>query len=180
MTVLFQLFWSFCKIGFTSFGGLSLVPLINSEMLAHGWMTSTQVSDILAIAEMTPGPNGLNCAIFAGLRVSGIAGALCATLGMLSPTLTLCAAAAFAFARFRDSAFMKRFMTGVRPVCLGLIVGVMFLLVPDNYCAAGSPQPIAAAIGLLDTYLLCRRKAGILPVIVLSALLGLVLCRLTV
>lgn len=33
--ILLELFWSFCKIGFTSFGGLSMVPLINSEMLSH-------------------------------------------------------------------------------------------------------------------------------------------------
>ena len=64
--ILLELFWSFCKIGFTSFGGLSMVPLINSEMLSHGWMTLSEVSDIVAIAEMTPGPLGLNCATFAG------------------------------------------------------------------------------------------------------------------
>ena len=63
--ILLELFWSFCKIGFTSFGGLSMVPLINSEMLSHGWMTLSEVSDIVAIAEVTPGPLG-NCATFAG------------------------------------------------------------------------------------------------------------------
>ena len=47
--ILLELFWSFCKIGFTSFGGLSMVPLINSEMLSHGWMTLSEVSDIVAI-----------------------------------------------------------------------------------------------------------------------------------
>ena len=74
--ILLELFWSFCKIGFTSFGGLSMVPLINSEMLSHGWMTLSEVSDIVAIAEMTPGPLGLNCATFAGTRVAGLAGAV--------------------------------------------------------------------------------------------------------
>ena len=49
--ILLELFWSFCKIGFTSFGGLSMVPLINSEMLSHGWMTLSEVSDIVAIRE---------------------------------------------------------------------------------------------------------------------------------
>ena len=66
MITVLQLFWSFCKIGFTSFGGMSMVPLINDEMVGHGWMTVTEVSDIVAIAEMTPGPIGLNCATFAG------------------------------------------------------------------------------------------------------------------
>lgn len=71
MMILLELFWSFCKIGFTSFGGLSMVPLINSEMISHSWMTASEVSDIVAIAEMTPGPLGLNCATFAGIRVAG-------------------------------------------------------------------------------------------------------------
>ena len=66
MMVLLELFISFLKIGFTSFGGLSMIPLITSEMTSHGWMTAAEVSDIVAIAEMTPGPLGLNCATFAG------------------------------------------------------------------------------------------------------------------
>lgn len=45
-------------IGFTSFGGMSMIPLINDQMLTHGWMTSQEVADIVAIAEMTPGPLG--------------------------------------------------------------------------------------------------------------------------
>ena len=73
---LFQLFWSFCQIGYTSFGGMSMVPLINDEMVSHGWMTASEVSDIVAIAEMTPGPIGLNCATFAGMRVAGILGSV--------------------------------------------------------------------------------------------------------
>ena len=58
--VLIDLFISFLKIGFTSFGGLSMIPLITSEMTEHSWMTASEVSDIVAIAEMTPGPLGLN------------------------------------------------------------------------------------------------------------------------
>ena len=68
--VLLSLFWSFVKIGFTSFGGLSMIPLITSEMLSHGWMTAAEVTDIIAIAEMTPGPLGINCATFAGIHAA--------------------------------------------------------------------------------------------------------------
>ena len=84
-----KLLWSFIKVGFTSFGGLSMIPLIKSEMLSHGWMTESEVSDIVAIAEMTPGPLGLNCATFAGMRAGGIAGAIIANLGVLMPSLTV-------------------------------------------------------------------------------------------
>ena len=113
--ILLELFWSFCKIGFTSFGGLSMVPLINNEMLAHNWMTLSEVSDIVAIAEMTPGPLGINCATFAGIRVAGMAGAISASLGVLSPTLLICAVAAVMFEKFKDAAFMRKVMFGVRP-----------------------------------------------------------------
>ena len=71
-----ELFLSFLLIGFTSFGGMSMIPLINGQMLSHGWMTAQEVADIVAIAEMTPGPLGLNCATFAGSRTAGALGAL--------------------------------------------------------------------------------------------------------
>ena len=101
--VLLELFWSFLKIGFTRFGGLSMIPLITEEMLSHGWMTAEQVSDIVGIAEMTPGPVGLNCATFAGIRAAHLPGALAANLGVLMPSLTLCVLAAVFFAKVKDS-----------------------------------------------------------------------------
>ena len=66
--VLLDLYWSFLLIGFGSFGGLSMIPQITGEVLSHGWMTVEQVTDIVAIAEMAPGPLGLNCATFAGMQ----------------------------------------------------------------------------------------------------------------
>ena len=135
MMVLLELFVSFLKIGFTSFGGLSMIPLITSEMTAHGWMTASEVSDIVAIAEMTPGPLGLNCATFAGMRTAGLLGAIAANLGTLSPTLTVCLLAAIFFERFRKSSFMTRLMTGVRPACVGMIFGVVISLCATNYAA---------------------------------------------
>lgn len=176
--VLLELFWSFCKIGFTSFGGLSMVPLINHEMLSHGWMTAEQVSDIIAIAEMTPGPLGMNCATFAGTQVAGLGGALCAGLGVLSPTLLICAAAAVAFERFRDAKLMKQAMFGIRPACLGLILGVLCSLCATNYLdGAGAVSLASAVIGVTALVLLVKCKVSIPKVILLSALLGLVLIR---
>ena len=83
MAELIELLISFIKIGFTSFGGASMVPLINAEMLSHHWMTTTEVADIVAIAEMTPGPLGTNCATFAGMRVAGVLGAMAHSVGQM-------------------------------------------------------------------------------------------------
>ena len=81
-----DLFWTYLKIGFCSFGGLSMIPFINDEMIAHQWLTAKQVSDIVAIAEMTPGSLGINCATFVGMQIAGIPGAIIATLGVMSPS----------------------------------------------------------------------------------------------
>ena len=176
MMVLLELFISFLKIGFTSFGGLSMIPLITSEMTAYGWMTASEVSDIVAIAEMTPGPLGLNCATFAGMRTAGLLGAIAANLGTLSPTLTVCLLAAIFFERFRKSSFMTRLMTGVRPACVGMIFGVVFSLCATNYAAdLGGVSWPAIAIGALGLLLLVRFKVSIPKVICLSGVRGMLL-----
>ena len=171
--VLIELFWSFLKIGFTSFGGLSMVPLIMSEMTSHQWMSASEVSDIVAIAEMTPGPLGLNCATFAGTRTAGLAGAICANLGVLMPTLTICAIAAVFFQKFKDGKRMRQIMTGVRPACIGLIAGVVISLSMTNYTQSSSVSAASICIGLVDLFLLLKLKVSIPLIIALSAVFGI-------
>ena len=174
--LLLELFWSFVKIGFTSFGGLSMVPLVSNEMISHGWMTGSEVSDIVAIAEMTPGPLGFNCATFAGMRTAGLAGAVAANLGVLTPNLTLCLLAAMFFQRFKDSRRLGQVMTGVRPACVGMVAGVLIDMALVNYAnVTGGVSLPAVGIGVLDSVLLLRFRLSIPKVLGISALLGLLL-----
>lgn len=169
-----QLFFCFAKIGFTSFGGLSMIPIISSEMTSHKWMTTAEVSDIVAIAEMTPGPLGLNCATFAGMRTAGILGMIVANLGVLLPTFTICVFAAICFERVKNSNFMHHVMTGVRPASIGLIAGIIVSMSMTNYVDGGMISPAAIIIGILDLFLLLRYKTSILIIILLSAALGII------
>jgi len=170
-----QLFWSFIKVGFTSFGGLSMVPLISSEMLSHGWMTAQEVADIIAIAEMTPGPLGMNCATFAGTRAAGFLGAVAANMGVLVPTFTLTLTAAILFHKFKNSKFMQSILTGVRPAALALVIGVSVTMLTTNYVKDGQILIPSLVIGALDLVLLLKYKFTIPKVIFLSAGLGLVI-----
>ena len=117
-------------------------------------MTASEVSDIVAIAEMTPGPIGLNCATFAGMRVAGILGSLISALGVLMPTFTICAVAAVFFQKFKDSRILKNIMVGVRPAALGIIFAVMITLSRTNYLVAGAVSFKAVAVGLIAFFLL--------------------------
>lgn len=174
---LLKLFWSFMKIGFTSFGGLSMIPLITHEVVSNGWMNLSEVSDIVAIAEMTPGPLGLNCASFAGIHAAGIPGAIVANLGVLMPTFTITAVAAVFFQKFQKSHRMEEILTGVRPVCIGLLIGVIVSFCQTNYILDSAISPQAILIGVIDLVLLFKWKVSIPKVILLSALLGLIFFR---
>lgn len=174
MTLL-KLYWSFLLIGFSSFGGLSMIPQISSEVVSNGWMTVSQVTDIVAIAEMTPGPLGLNCATFAGMQAAGIPGAIAANLGTMAPTYTLCALAAAFFFRFKESLFVRRMLIGVRPACFGMVLGVLISLTLSNYFPETTVNLPAICIGAVDLVLLLKYKVSIPKIILFSAGMGLVL-----
>lgn len=174
---LFKLFWSFVKIGFTSFGGLSMIPLISHEVISNGWMNLSEVSDIVAIAEMTPGPLGLNCATFAGIHAAGIPGAIVANLGVLMPTFSLTLLTGIFFKKFQDSRRMEHVMTGVRPVCIALLLGVIVSFCQTNYIVNSAISLQAIIIGIIDFVLLFKWKKNIPTVILISAILGLLIFR---
>ena len=173
--VLLKLYWSFLLIGFGSFGGLSMIPQISNQVLSNGWMTVNEVTDIVAIAEMTPGPLGLNCATFAGMQAAGVFGAVAANLGVLTPTLTLCALAAICFQKFKDSRMMQRILVGVRPACFGMVLGVLISLSMSNYVYAGTVRLPSLAIGIMDSVLLLKYKISIPKILLLSCGAGLIL-----
>lgn len=177
MKTLFDLFIAFLKVGFTSFGGVSMVPLINSEMLSHGWMTAQEVSDIVAIAEMTPGPLGMNCSTFAGIRVAGIPGAVAAMLGILFPTLTLTLAAVIFFQRFRRSKIMQKALYGIRPAGIGLVVATMYTLGLSNYVPDGRPHPASILIGIALSVIIWKKNPSVPKIIAMAAAFGLLLVR---
>lgn len=173
--VYLNLFLTFLLIGFTSFGGLSMIPIINSEMLRHGWMTAAEVSDIVAIAEMTPGPLGVNSATFAGMRVAGIPGALVATFGVLVPALTTTLLAAMFLKRFKDSPLMQSVLYGIRPVSLGLVAATVVTLSQANYLTEGKIQYPSLAVGAIIAFLLFKFKLSVPKLILTAAVLGLFL-----
>ncbi len=84
-----QLFLSFLQVGmFSVGGGYAAMPLIQSQVVEqHGWLTMQEFTDLITIAEMTPGPIAVNSATFVGLRIAQVPGAIIATLGCITPAL---------------------------------------------------------------------------------------------
>lgn len=172
--VYFELFFSFVKIGFSSFGGVSMIPLILQEMESHGWMTEQDLTNLIGIAEMTPGPLGINCATFAGNRSAGILGGLAAVIGVLMPVFTLTLLAGIFFRKFKKSHIMQNIMSFVKPVCIAMIIAIVLTLSLSNYLPKGNIDGAAIFIGLFSLMLLQKKKkASVLTVLLISAGMGL-------
>ncbi len=99
-----QLFLSFIKVGMFSIGGgYAAMPLIQSEVVnGHGWLTMNEFTDLITIAEMTPGPIAVNSATFVGIRIGGIPGALVATGGCILPSCVIVSALALLYNKYKN------------------------------------------------------------------------------
>ncbi|XID90695.1 chromate transporter [Paenibacillaceae bacterium WGS1546] len=122
--MLFDLFLTFFMVGLVSFGGgYAMIPLIQQEVLnRHHWMDAAQLSDIVAVAGMSPGPIATNIAIAVGYHQAGTIGAAVASLAMLLPSLALILAAGKLLIRYRNNDLVKSSFFGLRPVVAGMIV----------------------------------------------------------
>ncbi|HOX54076.1 MAG: chromate transporter [Candidatus Omnitrophica bacterium] len=122
--ILARLFFEFFKIGlFTFGGGYAMIPLIEKEIVnKYHWLTTEQFVDLVAIAEMTPGPIAVNSATFVGYKVATFWGAVFSTLGVVLPSFLIIWAIASVFFSFQDNNMVKAAFSGLRPAVLGLIV----------------------------------------------------------
>lgn len=116
------LFWTFFKIGlFTFGGGYAMLPLIQSEVAAHGWMGSAELVNFVAVSESTPGPFAVNISTYVGTRLAGIPGAFCATLGVVLPSFVIILIVAHCYEKFRTNRIVRGCMEGLKPGVVGLI-----------------------------------------------------------
>jgi chromate transporter len=129
-----QLLSSFIRIGLFSFGGgYAMIPLIQREIESHGWLSASQFVDIIAIAEMTPGPIAVNSATFVGYKVAGIFGGLVATVGVAMPSLILILIVSRYFYKFQDHPVNKMIFYGIRPVVVGLIFAAAIFVAKTTF-----------------------------------------------
>lgn len=181
LMIYLQLFLSFFQVGLFSFGGgYAAVPLIqNSIVEQHGWLSLSQLADLITIAEMTPGPIAVNCATFVGIQVAGFPGAIVSTLGCICPSFMIVLLLAKLYLKFRNLKAMQNVLTGLRPAIVAMIAsaGASLLLLavyntsPDAL-TDGSFQWVETGLFLAGFFLLRRYKTNPLAVIFGSGALG--------
>ena len=116
------LFWEFFKTGlFAVGGGLATLPFLYEMGSRTGWFTAHQVADMLAVSESTPGPIGINMAVYTGYTSAGIFGSLCALVGIVTPSIIVIVLVAAFLKAFRQNRYVNGAFYGIRPASTGLI-----------------------------------------------------------
>ena len=128
-----QLFLSFLQIGAFSFGGgYAAMPLIQEQTVEyHAWLTMSDFTDLVTIAEMTPGPIAINAATFVGNQVAGIPGAFIATLGVILPSCIFVTVLAYLYAKYRKLSLLQGILKALRPTVVAMILAAgLAILIP--------------------------------------------------
>ena len=182
-----QLFLEFAKISLVCVGGgYASMPLIQSSVVdTYHWLTLGEFIDIFTISQMTPGPIGINAATFAGMKIAGIGGAVCATMGFVTPSIFLCIALAKIIFKYGDLGAIHGILNGLRPAVMALIAAacVSFVLLavwdaedmPTDFSATFNP---VGAVILIGALIAVRMKIGVIKVLIASGAAGLLLGNL--
>ena len=121
--MLLQLFWSFLQVGlFAVGGGYAAMPLIQAQVVTvRAWLSLSEFTDLVTIAEMTPGPIAINAATFVGMRVAGPLGALVATFACILPPCVIVSLLAMLYRRCRRLPVLQSVLACLRPAVVALI-----------------------------------------------------------
>ena len=126
---LWGLFAHFVLLSVLSVGGaITTVPDMHRYIVVdHHWLSDTQFTTCIALAQAAPGPNVLFVAVL-GWTLAGVAGTLVAMGGILLPSTLLSLWASRWGLRHRDSRGVRAFTAGLMPLTLGLLLSTGWIL----------------------------------------------------
>lgn len=170
MRIYVRLFWEFFKTGlFSVGGGMATLPFLKSIGENTGWYTYTELMNMLAVSESTPGPIGINMATYVGFTAGGVPGAVIATLGEVTPSIIVILIVAAMLKKFRGSKLVNNAFYGLRPASAGLIGAACVTVVLEvlTHVSARTQEG-----SLLNTFFL-EKNSGLLnwPGLFLAAVL---------
>ena len=172
---------------------MATLPFLKNIGLSTGWYSQTDLMNMLAVSESTPGPIGINMATYVGFTVGGVPGAIIATIGEVTPSIIVVLIVAAMLAKFRDSKLVSNALYGLRPASTGLIaaacidVVLQVLLHVNSSTVSGALMKVfswagslsgrglvlAAVLLVLTNYVKQTKKLHPIVFIGLSAVVGI-------
>ncbi len=186
--IFLELFYTFLLIGaFTFGGGYSMIALIQGEVVTHhGWMTSSEFTDLLAVSQMTPGPVGINTATYAGYTAvlnagypqwAAVLGSIEASLSVIVIPVALVLLVSGWLMRHKNTPIVATVMRYLRLAVVGLVAAAALgLLTAESFGTPGLNLRFVTSVVIFAAvfFLSWRKKASPILLIAASALVGLV------
>lgn len=170
--IVYDLFKSFFIIGATGYGGGSaLAPLVHREAVEkHQWLTEEEFIDVVAIANMLPGPSMVEMASAVGYKKAGVLGATIASFAITLPIMIVFTLFMVLLNRF----IPVELLNAVTAPVLGTVSALMLTLMKKLYIQ--SAKQITVPLVLLITVM----SAGLIyffkihPSLVISGMIVIV------
>lgn len=181
MLLLLKLFFAFIQVGLFSIGGgYAAIPLIQEQIVnIHGLLTLEEFTNLITVAEMTPGPISINSATFVGMRVAGVGGVLICTLGCIIPSFVICLILAHFYYKYRTVGGVQVVLSSLRPAVVALIASagssiLMLALFNSDIFAASfeNLRYIELGIFAVSLFILRKFKASAISIIFGSGVVG--------
>lgn len=160
-------------------GGLATLPFLTQMSVDHPeWFSQEMLINMVAVSESTPGPIGINMSTYVGFTVSGVVGAVLATLSLVLPSLIVIMVIARVLEYYRNSPLVNTAFSAIRPAVAGLIAAAAFAMLKlvIGGTAGVSILNIALLVALFVlTQLKQTKKMHPILFIAIGAVLGIVL-----
>ena len=185
--MIFKLFLSFMQVGlFSVGGGYAAIPLIQYQIVeVHKLMTLAEFTDLITIAEMTPGPISINSATFVGTRLAGVPGAIICTLGCILPAFCICLTLAYFYYKYRKFSGVQTVLSALRPAVVALIASAALSILSLGLFGSDTSSVVFSDIRWIEfglfvggLYLLRKYKMSAITIIFGSGVIGTLLYAL--
>lgn len=185
--LLLTLFLSFIQVGlFSVGGGYAAIPLIQDQIVnIHGLMTLEEFSDLITVAEMTPGPISINSATFVGMRIAGIPGVLLCSIGCIIPSFCICLTLAHFYYKYRTVSGVQVVLGAMRPAVVALIASAGASILMLGLFQAEIQEVVLENIRIVELgifavalFLLRKFKTNAIAIILGSGVIGTIIYAL--
>lgn len=173
-TVLKKLFFSTLYISaFTFGGGFVIITFMKRKFVDElHWIDMTEMLDLTALAQSSPGAIAVNAAILVGWRVAGLMGMLIAVLGTILPPMLILSVISLCYQAFASNLYVALILKGMQAGVAAVILDVV--------CGLGSnvikqKRPILLVIMAVAFLANMVWKVNVVYIILASALMGILL-----
>lgn len=165
---------SFFRIGGLTFGGgLAMLPMLKREVVEdRKWCTEEEVLDMYAIGQCTPGIIAVNTATYVGYKQAGFVGGLCATLGVISPSIIIISLIASILQNFIHLPAVVHALAGIRVVVCALMINTVITMVKK-----GVVDKLGAVLFAGGFLLACFTPVPTAVIIILAGAIGVIAKR---